>query len=140
MTGIVLGDINTNDLRYTAKKAYETTEFWRKRFVGVDIEELTPESLLSATEKVFITPHDLYNTDELWPTYIKNIEVFHGIMRTSGTTGEPKRVPFTHDDKKRYRRQARSWALEYLEGSVMASFTAPLPSSFADIGWEFDDT
>ena len=129
MTGIVLGDIDTNDLRYTAEKACETTEFWKEKFMGTNIDELTPNSLLSATDKVFITPHDLYNADKLWPTYIKNLEIFHGVMRTSGTTGDPKRVPFTHDDKKRYRRQARSWALEYLEGSIMASFTAPLPSS-----------
>jgi len=129
MEGLIVGKKDLESLRYTAETAYKTTEFWKEKFSNINLDELTSDTLLSEISNIFLTPHDLYEVGKVWPTYIKNLDVFHGIMRTSGTTGKPKRVAFTYDDKKRYRRQARSWAREHLEGSIMASFTAPLPSS-----------
>ncbi len=116
--------------KYTVEKAVETTPFWAEKFGGVEIEGLTPEGLAKLTRKVTIKPHDLYNREKVWPNYIMEGRIFHAVMRTSGTTGRPKRIPFTMDDKKRTARQMRPWIEEYFEkGERVASFFPPLPSS-----------
>jgi phenylacetate-CoA ligase len=129
-----------SDLRYTLEKALETTEFWRRKFRGIDVEGITPSRLSELTETVNITPHDLYRTDEVWPEYIRKGVVFHAVMRTSGTTGKPKRVPYTRDDRFRTGRQIEPWVREYMDkGDRIASFFPPLPSSsgmFAYGGFE----
>ncbi|WP_367270833.1 phenylacetate--CoA ligase family protein [Thermococcus sp.] len=129
-----------SDLRYTLERALETTEFWRRKFHGVDVDGITPSRLSELTETVNITPHDLYRTDEVWPEYIRRGTVFHAVMRTSGTTGKPKRVPYTRDDRFRTGRQIEPWVREYMDrGDRIASFFPPLPSSsgmFAYGGFE----
>ena len=118
------------NLSYTLEKAVETTPFWKEKFAGVDLDEVTPELLASLTDSVYMTQHDLYKREQVWPDYIRERRVFYTVMRTSGTTGEPKRVAFTEDDKKRTGRQMAPWISEYLDnGSVIASFFPPLPSS-----------
>ncbi|WP_456396073.1 phenylacetate--CoA ligase family protein [Thermococcus sp.] len=118
------------DLNYTLKKAVETTPFWKEKFAGVELDSITPELLASLTDSVYITPHDLYARERVWPDYIRERRVFYTVMRTSGTTGKPKRVAFTEDDKKRTARQMAPWIDEFLDnGSVIASFFPPLPSS-----------
>ena len=118
------------DLGYTLETAVRTTPFWRKKFSGIDVESLKPEDLIGLTERVFIEPHDLYRTEEVWPDYIREPRVFHAIMRTSGTTGRPKRIPYTRDDKIRTARQVEEWIREYMDkGDRIASFFPQLPSS-----------
>lgn len=118
------------DLRYTLSKALETTEFWREKFSGIDPEGITPQDLASLTDKVNITPHDLYSVDRVWPDYILKPRVFYAVMRTSGTTGRPKRVPYTRDDRLRTGRQVEPWIREYMDrGDRIASFFPLLPSS-----------
>ncbi|EHR79092.1 coenzyme F390 synthetase [Thermococcus litoralis DSM 5473] len=129
MDGLIVGKRDLESLRYTAETAYKTTEFWKEKFSNVDVEELTPEMLLSKIDSIFITPHDLYDIEKVWPTYIKNMEVFHVLSRTSGTTGKPKRIPYTIDDIKRGSRQLEAWASELMENAVVASFFPQLPSS-----------
>ncbi|AIF69944.1 hypothetical protein PAP_07775 [Palaeococcus pacificus DY20341] len=143
MSGLVIGRVSQNDfedLRYTAKKAIETTKFWKEKFSEIDLEDLTAETLLSKTDSLYITPKDLYNVESIWPSYILNREVFHAMMRTSGTTGEPKRIPFTKDDKRRVSRQIAPWVTKYMDkGDKIASFFPLLPSSsgvFAYGGFE----
>ncbi|AHF80328.1 AMP-binding protein [Thermococcus paralvinellae] len=123
------------DLRYTAKKAAETTEYWKERFSGIDIESMTPETLVSNLNSLYITPKNLYDTEKVWPAYIKNYDIFYTVVRTSGTTGQPKRIPYTLDDKRRVARQFIPW-LEYFEkGDRIASFFPPLPSASGIMGY-----
>ncbi len=118
------------DLNYTLKKAVETTPFWKEKFAGVELDTITPELLAALTGSVYITPHDLYDRERVWPDYIRERKVFYTVMRTSGTTGEPKRVPYTVDDRLRTARQVEPWIREYMDkGDVIASFFPPLPSS-----------
>jgi len=118
------------DFRYTVETAVRTTPFWRKKFSSIDVQSLKPEELAGLTGTVVIEPHDLYRTDEVWPDYIRNPQVFHAVMRTSGTTGRPKRVPYTRDDKIRTSRQVEEWIRQYMDrGDRIASFFPPLPSS-----------
>ncbi len=118
------------DLNYTLETALKTTPFWKEKFEGVEFDTLTPEVLASLTDRVYITPHDIYKRDKVWPDYIRERRVFYTVMRTSGTTGQPKRVAFTEDDKRRTGRQMAPWISEFLDnGSVIASFFPPLPSS-----------
>ncbi len=135
---VTAGDFS--DLRYTLEKALETTTFWRRKFHGINVGEVTPSTLAELTETIKITPHDLYKTTEVWPEYIKRSTVFHTVMRTSGTTGKPKRVPYTTDDRFRTGRQIEPWVREYMDrGDRIASFFPPLPSSsgmFAYGGFE----
>ncbi|NJE03009.1 AMP-binding protein [Thermococcus sp. MV11] len=140
---IIVGRADKNgveDLRYTLRKALETTEFWRKQFSGVDTAEITPNDLARLPGRVKIAPHDLYRTGEIWPSYIRKPGLFYTVMRTSGTTGRPKRIPFTRDDRVRIGRQLEPWVMEYMDrGDRIASFFPPLPSSsgmFAFGGFE----
>ncbi|WP_297067912.1 AMP-binding protein [Thermococcus sp.] len=140
---MLVGRVNREDapdLRYTLERAIETTAFWRKKLRGMNVEGINPPQLAELTETVNITPHDLYKTDEVWPDYIQRGEVFHTVMRTSGTTGKPKRVPYTIDDRFRTGRQLEPWIREYMDkGDRIASFFPPLPSSsgmFAYGGFE----
>ncbi|GEM_PF-863288 len=124
------------DLRYTVKKAVETTEYWKERFSGIDIESMTPETLVSNLNSLYITPKNLYDTEKVWPDYIKNCDIFYTVVRTSGTTGQPKRIPYTLDDKKRVARQLIPWVKQYLEkGDRIASFFPPLPSASGIMGY-----
>lgn len=129
----VLGRTTQRDLgdfRYTVETATKTTEFWREKFDGIEVESLTPEKLADLTDRVRITPHDLYKTDLIWPDYIKTPKVFYAVMRTSGTTGKPKRIPYTRDDRSRTTRQLAPWIREYVDRSDrVASFFPMLPSS-----------
>ncbi|NJE09089.1 long-chain fatty acid--CoA ligase [Thermococcus sp. M39] len=139
MSELVVGKTSLKDfedLRYTAKKAVETTNFWKEKFSRIDIENLTPETLVSKLDSLYITPKDLYNTEKVWPSYIKNCDIFYTIVRTSGTTGQPKRIPYTLDDKKRVARQFIPWVNKYLEkGDKIASFFPPLPSASGIMGY-----
>lgn len=129
------GPEHFEDLRYTAKKAAETTEYWKERFSGIDIESMTPETLVSNLNSLYITPKNLYDTEKVWPAYIKNYDIFYTVVRTSGTTGQPKRIPYTLDDKRRVARQFIPW-LEYFEkGDRIASFFPPLPSASGIMGY-----
>ncbi len=134
------GDEIKDDLEYTVRTAVETTPFWRKKFEGVDPEEVSPELLARLTDRVTIRPHELYLTGEVWPDYIRKPGLFYTVMRTSGTTGKPKRVPYTKDDRIRTGRQLEPWIREYMDsGDRIASFFPPLPSSsgmFAYGGFE----
>lgn len=127
-------------LRYTLETAVETTGFWKEKFSGVDAGEITPKGLAELADRVTIKPHDLYRTSEVWPDYIQNLKIFYTVMRTSGTTGHPKRVPYTSDDRMRTGRQLEPWVREYMDkGDRIASFFPPLPSSsgmFAFGGFE----
>ncbi len=127
-------------LEYTVRKAVETTPFWRKKFEDMDPAEVTPELLARLTERVNIQPHDLYSTGMIWPDYIREPKLFYTVMRTSGTTGRPKRVPYTQDDRIRTGRQLEPWIKGYMDkGERIASFFPPLPSSsgmFAYGGFE----
>ncbi|MCD6559423.1 MAG: AMP-binding protein [Palaeococcus sp.] len=123
------------ELKYTIKKAVETSEFWRKRF-NESVESFSVEELLLSMKNIRIIPKDLYNIEEVWPSYIKNKSVFHTILKTSGTTGKSKLIPFTMDDKKRLARQFDPWVEEYVEdGDVIASFFPPLPSASGMMGF-----
>ncbi|MEO2151797.1 MAG: long-chain fatty acid--CoA ligase, partial [Thermococcus sp.] len=116
--------------KYTLSKAVETTPFWKEKFEGLDLEGISPETLGELTARVTITPNNLYEVERVWPDYIREGRLFHAVMRTSGTTGRPKRVPFTPDDKRRTARQMAPWVNEYFEkGERVASFFPPLPSS-----------
>ncbi|WP_461863070.1 phenylacetate--CoA ligase family protein [Thermococcus sp.] len=118
------------DLNYTLETALKTTPFWKEKFEGVEFDTLTPEALASLTDRVYITPHDIYKRDKVWPDYIRERRVFYTVMRTSGTTGKPKRVPYTVDDRFRTARQVEPWIREYMDkGDIIASFFPPLPSS-----------
>jgi len=118
------------DLNYTLEKALETTPFWKEKFANVEFDSMSLETLASLTDSVYIIPHDLYKRELVWPDYVRKRRVFYTVMRTSGTTGNPKRVAFTSDDKKRTGRQMAPWIAEFLDsGSVIASFFPPLPSS-----------
>ncbi|ASJ09218.1 CoF synthetase [Thermococcus siculi] len=140
---LILGRVNRDgveDFRYTLRTALETTDFWKEKFSGVDTSDMTLEELAALTERVSIEPHDLYRTAEIWPDYIKKPRVFYTVMRTSGTTGRPKRIPYTRDDRIRTGRQLEPWIREYMDkGDRIASFFPPLPSSsgmFAFGGFE----
>ena len=130
---LVIGKVDrevVENLKYTLKTAVETTPFWREKFSGIDVESLKPEDLAELTDRVFIEPRDLHRMEEVWPDYIRRPGIFYAVMRTSGTTGRPKRIPYTRDDKIRGARQIEGWTREYLDkGDRMASFLPQLPSS-----------
>jgi len=130
---LIVGRIDrkgVEDFQYTLETALKTTKFWKEKFSKIDPDGITPEALAGMTDSVKITPHDLYKTDEIWPDYIKKAQVFHTVMRTSGTTGRPKRIPYTRDDRFRTARQVEPWIREYMDkGDRIASFFPPLPSS-----------
>jgi len=114
--------------RYTVRKAVETTPFWAEKLRGIELD--SPEKLGELTNSVTIKPHDLYLKDLVWPDYIRHGHVFHAVMRTSGTTGKPKRIPFTTDEGRRVGRQVKWWMERYMgDGQRVASFFPPLPSS-----------
>ncbi|WP_258084376.1 phenylacetate--CoA ligase family protein [Thermococcus thermotolerans] len=118
------------DFRYTLSKSLETTEFWQEKFSGIDPDGITLDDLAALTDKVTITPHDLYDIGRVWPDYIQRAQVFYTVMRTSGTTGKPKRIAYTRDDRFRTARQVEPWIREYMDkGDRIASFFPPLPSS-----------
>lgn len=131
--GLVMGRTGRESLRdfaYTLREALETTPFWREKFAGIDVESLKPGDLIGLTDMVVIEPHDLYRTESVWPDYIRESRVFHAVMRTSGTTGRPKRIPYTRADKARTARQVKEWIREYMDkGDRIASFFPQLPSS-----------
>ena len=123
-------DAGVRDLRYTVRKAVETTAFWREKFSEVDVDAITPRDLAALTDRVSIEPHDLYRIREIWPDYVQEPGLFHTVMRTSGTTGKPKRIPYTRDDRMRTGRQIEAWVRKHLDkGDRIASFFPPLPSS-----------
>lgn len=60
MEGLIVGKKDLESLRYTAETAYKTTEFWKEKFSNINLDELTPDTLLSEISNIFLTPHDLY--------------------------------------------------------------------------------
>ncbi|NJD99552.1 long-chain fatty acid--CoA ligase [Thermococcus sp. LS1] len=130
---LIVGRISRRDMedfQYTLEMALKSTEFWREKFSGIDPNGMNVEKLAELTETVKITPHDLYKVEEVWPDYIHKAQVFYTVMRTSGTTGKPKRIPYTRDDRFRTARQVEPWIRKYMDnGDRIASFFPPLPSS-----------
>jgi phenylacetate-CoA ligase len=127
---MIVGNVDLEGLRYSLEKASSTTEFWNKKVKELNIEpkELTTKTLESLVDELYITPTDLYKEQLVWPKYIKDNEIYHLILLTSGTTGAPKRIPLTVDDEKRIARQLTPWK-KYFEKMVIASFLPPLPSA-----------
>jgi phenylacetate-CoA ligase len=127
---MITGNEDTRRLLYSIQTAISTTEFWKDKIknITIDPEEMVPKTLESLVDELYITPTDLYKEQLVWPKYIKDNEIYHLILLTSGTTGAPKQIPFTVDDGKRINRQVMPWK-EYFEKSIIASFFPPLPSA-----------
>jgi phenylacetate-CoA ligase len=134
---MIVGNTDLEKLRYSLEKASSTTEFWNKKIkeLNIEPEESTMKTLESLVDELYITPTDLYKEQLVWPKYIKDNEIYHLILLTSGTTGAPKRIPLTTDDEKRIARQAVPWK-KYFEKMVIASFLPPLPSASGYMGLE----
>lgn len=84
-------------LQETVKRAYENTEFYKKKF---EEKGITPEDINSIediTELPFTTKEDFKNQypDGLFAENDENISRIHG---SSGTTGKPKLVAYTDND------------------------------------------
>jgi phenylacetate-CoA ligase len=127
---MIVGNTDLERLRYSLEKAGSTTEFWNKKIkeLNIEPEELTMKTLESLVDELYITPTDLYKEQLVWPKYIKDNEIYHLILLTSGTTGVPKQIPVVIDDEKRIARQVIPWG-KYFEKAVIASFFPPLPSA-----------
>ena len=119
---------DTEDLKYTATKAYQLSPYWRKKFEEAQInpQNITPENLKEKLYEISIEPRDLYRSDVATKT-----NDFKLILQTSGTTGKPKEIHFLpKHESKRVARQIEKWLIDYLnEKNKIVSFFPPLPSA-----------
>jgi phenylacetate-coenzyme A ligase PaaK-like adenylate-forming protein len=98
-----LEKIQNRRLRYTLRKAYETTLFWREKFdsLGIKPDDVkNKEDLYKAWKKgLELTKEDLIKRyDDLLPNYLAN--TYYEELWTSGFGGRPKRIPYTKDSYK----------------------------------------
>ncbi|MEM5866863.1 MAG: hypothetical protein QXG39_02975, partial [Candidatus Aenigmatarchaeota archaeon] len=94
-----LEELQNKRLRYTLTQAYNTTEFWHKKFnsLGLKPEDIRNiEDLKKAYEKgLRVTSRELVEEyDKLVPPYIKNREIDFIELQTSGFGGMPKKIPW----------------------------------------------
>lgn len=95
-----LEKIQNKRLRYTLRKAYETTLFWHEKFDSLRIK---PEDIknkedlqkayrkgLKLDGKEIVTRYQ-----ELLPDYVKNNEIGWIEVQTSGFSGTPKKIRYT---------------------------------------------
>jgi len=125
---LIVGKRNKKDLRYTAKEAYDRSEYWRRKFdeTNIDPRKIDEEVLIENLFKITIEPKDLYRED-----VSSKIDGFKTVIFTSGTTGRPKRINFHTSEEERVMRQI-SWLEKYLDrdsSETMASLFPPLPSA-----------
>jgi len=95
-----LEKLQNKRLRYTLRKAYETTLFWHKKFdsLGIKPEDIKNKEDLERNYKngLKLSREELVNRyEDLLPTYVKNKEISTIEVRTSGFTGVPKRVMYS---------------------------------------------
>jgi phenylacetate-CoA ligase len=96
-----LEKIQNRRLRYTLRKAYETTQFYHELF---DLLKIKPEEIKNKDDlnKSFekglkVTQEDIIiNFDKLLPDYVKNKEITYTFLWTSGFGGRPKIIPYTY--------------------------------------------
>lgn len=128
-----LEKIQNRRLRYTLRKAYETTLFWHEKFdsLGIKPEDIkNKEDLLKAWKKgLEITPMELITKEnKLLPNYLN--ELYYQPLWSS-SFGAPKRVYYTLDDFKRSNEQVQETinAMGWKKGDKVLSMMAPPPYS-----------
>jgi len=128
-----LEKIQNRRLRYTLRKAYETTLFWREKFdsLGIKPDDIkNKEDLYKAWKKgLEITQIDLITKEKfLSPNYLS--ELYYQPLWSS-SFGAPKRVYYTFDDFKRSNEQVHEAinAMGWRKGDKVLSMMAPPPYS-----------
>ncbi|MEM1670746.1 MAG: phenylacetate--CoA ligase family protein [Archaeoglobaceae archaeon] len=92
-------EIKRKRLKYTLKYVYENCEFYRRRFSGIDLDKITPETI---SKLPFTTKQDLRNAYPLKMSCVPKEKIVR-IQMSGGTTGQPVIVPYTRKDVEQWK-------------------------------------
>jgi len=92
-------EIKQKRLRYTLKYVYENSEFYRRKFNGIDLEKITPETI---SKLPFTTKQELRDAYPLKICCVPKERIVR-IQMSGGTTGQPVIVPYTRNDVEQWK-------------------------------------
>ncbi len=92
-------EIKRKRLRHTVKYVYENSDFYRRRFEGIDLDRITPENIHKLP---FTTKQDLRSAYPLKMSCVPKNRIVR-IQMSGGTTGQPVIVPYTRKDVEQWK-------------------------------------
>lgn len=91
--------IKRKRLKNTLKYVYENCEFYRRKFDGIELEKITPETI---SKLPFTTKQELRSAYPLKASCVPKEKIVR-IQMSGGTTGEPVIVPYTRKDVEQWK-------------------------------------
>lgn len=92
-------EIKQKRLRHTLKYVYENSEFYRRKFNGIDLDKITPETI---SKLPFTTKQELRDAYPLKICCVPRERIVR-IQMSGGTTGQPVIVPYTRRDVEQWK-------------------------------------
>jgi phenylacetate-CoA ligase len=92
-------EIKQKRLRHTLKYVYENSEFYRRKFNGIDLDKITPETI---SKLPFTTKQELRDAYPLKICCVPKERIVR-IQMSGGTTGQPVIVPYTRRDVEQWK-------------------------------------
>jgi phenylacetate-CoA ligase len=92
-------EIKQKRLRHTLKYVYENSEFYRRKFNGIDLDKITPETI---SKLPFTTKQELRDAYPLKICCVPKGRIVR-IQMSGGTTGQPVIVPYTRGDVEQWK-------------------------------------
>ncbi|MEG9194645.1 MAG: phenylacetate--CoA ligase family protein [Candidatus Methanoglobus sp.] len=92
-------EIKQKRLRHTLKYVYENSEFYRRKFNGIDLDKITPETI---SKLPFTTKQELRDAYPLKICCVPKEKIVR-IQMSGGTTGQPVIVPYTRRDVEQWK-------------------------------------
>ena len=92
-------EIKQKRLRHTLKYVYESSEFYRRKFNGIDLDKITPETI---SKLPFTTKQELRDAYPLKICCVPKGRIVR-IQMSGGTTGQPVIVPYTRRDVEQWK-------------------------------------
>ncbi|MDK2795605.1 MAG: hypothetical protein PWQ22_197 [Archaeoglobaceae archaeon] len=92
-------EIKRKRLRNTLKHVYENSEFYRRKFDGIDLDKITPETI---SKLPFTTKQELRSAYPLKASCVPKEKIVR-IHMSGGTTGEPVIIPYTRKDVEQWK-------------------------------------
>ncbi len=92
-------EIKQKRLSYTLKYVYENSEFYRRKFNGIDLDKITPETI---SKLPFTTKQELRDAYPLKVCCVPKERIVR-IQMSGGTTGQPVIVPYTRKDVEQWK-------------------------------------
>jgi len=92
-------EIKQKRLRHTLKYVYENSEFYRRKFNGIDLDKITPETI---SKLPFTTKQELRDAYPLKICCVPKGRIVR-IQMSGGTTGQPVIVPYTRRDVEQWK-------------------------------------